>query len=79
MKEAKKCECGCGKMASPGRRFVHGHNQKNKHIARLVIRPKKKVVRKRSMSGLIGDLVQSLKAKREALDKLIKGLEDIAS
>ena len=29
-KECKLCECGCGKYAKPGNRFIHGHNLRGK-------------------------------------------------
>lgn len=78
MQEAKKCECGCGKMAKPGRRFVHGHNQKNKHLAvkaKLVIRPKKKTVNWKEVARTA--TLKVLKEQRAKIDKAIQALEEL--
>jgi len=33
---ANTCECGCGQIVNPGRRFIHNHHRKVKHIKSIM-------------------------------------------
>jgi RNase P/RNase MRP subunit p29 len=78
----KKCECGCGGIVvNKGRRFLHGHNQKNKHVtpksvAALVVKKPQKKMKPKPVS-VYADVLARLEKRKQQIVLAMAALQDL--